>query len=51
MTETIQEAPGELELVRAFVNTNDFDDGIELITTPAHLEDWLAEHGLEVGGS
>ena len=45
---TIQHAPGELELVRQFVNTNDFDDGIELLTTPAKLSEWLAAHGLGV---
>jgi predicted RNA-binding Zn ribbon-like protein len=49
MTATIQEAPGELELVRAFVNTNDVDDGIEQIGSPPDLGDWLAEHGLEAG--
>ena len=45
---TIQAAPGELELVREFVNTNDFDEGIELLTSPAKLGEWLAAHGLEV---
>jgi predicted RNA-binding Zn ribbon-like protein len=45
---TIQAAPGELELVRDFVNTNDFDEGTELLVTPAKLSEWLAQHGLGV---
>jgi predicted RNA-binding Zn ribbon-like protein len=44
----VQQAPGELELVRQFVNTNDFDEGIELLTTPAKLSEWLAAHDLQV---
>ena len=39
-------APGELELVRQFVNTIDWDDGTEDWPTPAALRDWLAERGL-----
>src|SRR5688572_25532101 len=50
MADTVQSAPGELELVRAFVNTNDVDDGIEQIGSPAQLAGWLAEHGFEAGG-
>jgi predicted RNA-binding Zn ribbon-like protein len=49
MTTTVQRAPGELELVRAFVNTNDVDDGIERLASPALLGEWLTEHGLEAG--
>jgi predicted RNA-binding Zn ribbon-like protein len=45
---TVQAAPGELELIRAFVNTNDWDEGIEQLTTAAKLGEWLAEHGLAV---
>jgi predicted RNA-binding Zn ribbon-like protein len=45
----IQPAPGELELVRAFVNTNDIDDGIETLATPEALGDWMREQGLEIG--
>ena len=48
MAEKVQSAPGELELVRQFVNTNDFDEGTELLTTPAKLGEWLGEHGLGV---
>jgi len=39
-------APGELELVRAFVNTWDADEDVERLTGPADLRDWLAERGL-----
>jgi predicted RNA-binding Zn ribbon-like protein len=39
-------APGELELVRQFLNTIDIEDGIEEIGTPEELAGWLAEHGL-----
>jgi predicted RNA-binding Zn ribbon-like protein len=39
-------APGELELVRAFVNTWDADAGTEGVPGPAELRGWLAEHGL-----
>ena len=39
-------APGDLELVRAFVNTWDAEDDVERLTGPAQLRDWLVEHGL-----
>ena len=42
-------APGTLETVRAFVNTLDIDDGIELLTGPAELATWLAHAGLTAG--
>jgi predicted RNA-binding Zn ribbon-like protein len=42
-------APGDLELVRSFVNTNDIDEGIEELATPAQLRDWLAANGLPAG--
>jgi predicted RNA-binding Zn ribbon-like protein len=41
-----QEAPGELELVRAFVNTLDLEADVEELTDPASLGAWLAEQGL-----
>src|SRR5437867_2772378 len=50
MADTTQAAPGELEVVRSFVNTNDVDDGIEHLATPGLLRDWLVEHGLDPGG-
>ncbi len=39
-------APGPLEIVRAFVNTRDVDDGTELLAGPAELARWLADQGL-----
>jgi predicted RNA-binding Zn ribbon-like protein len=42
-------APGELELVRQFLNTIDIEDGVEEIGTPAKLAAWLGEHGLGNG--
>jgi predicted RNA-binding Zn ribbon-like protein len=41
-----QQAPGELEHVRAFVNTIDIEQGSEQLPGPAELAAWLAEHGL-----
>jgi predicted RNA-binding Zn ribbon-like protein len=46
---TPQAAPGELELVRQFVNTNDVEDGIEDLATPELLAQWMQDHGLDVG--
>jgi predicted RNA-binding Zn ribbon-like protein len=45
-----QEAPGELELVRAFVNTLDLEDGLDELSDPAALERWLRTHDLLRGG-
>jgi predicted RNA-binding Zn ribbon-like protein len=39
-------APGELELVRDFVNTCGLEKGIDRIDGPEALSCWLAEHGL-----
>jgi predicted RNA-binding Zn ribbon-like protein len=39
-------APGELELVRAFINTWDADDDVELLPGPVELRAWMAERGL-----
>jgi predicted RNA-binding Zn ribbon-like protein len=39
-------APGELELVRAFINTWDADDDVENVPGPDELRDWLVEHDL-----
>ena len=41
-----QPAPGELELIRAFVNTNDIDAHHDLLTSPASLRTWFTEHHL-----
>lgn len=39
-------APGELELVRAFVNTLDVESGEDELATPAALAEWLVAHGV-----
>ena len=41
-----KEAPGELDLVRAFVNTLDIDLGTETLADAAALSAWLTAHGL-----
>jgi len=46
MANNAQAAPGELETVRAFVNTLDIDDSIEHLNAPDALSAWLREHGL-----
>jgi predicted RNA-binding Zn ribbon-like protein len=44
------QAPGELELVRVFVNTYELDSGADEFATAAALQAWLADHGLVRGG-
>jgi predicted RNA-binding Zn ribbon-like protein len=44
-----QIAPGDLELVRSFVNTNDVEEGSEQLADPHGLRKWLADHGLARG--
>ena len=39
-------APGDLELVRRFVNTYDAEDSSDAVATPAELGAWLAERDL-----
>jgi len=39
-------APEQLELVRAFVNTYDHEDGTESLADPAALAAWLQTNGL-----
>jgi len=46
-----QEAPGDLELVRRFVNTLDIEDRVDELADPAALGRWLRAHGLLRGGS
>jgi predicted RNA-binding Zn ribbon-like protein len=45
-----QQAPGDLELVRAFVNTLDIERGTDALATPRELGAWLSETGLESDG-
>jgi predicted RNA-binding Zn ribbon-like protein len=39
-------APGDLEVVRRFINTLDVDDGSDAIASDRRLADWLSENGL-----
>jgi predicted RNA-binding Zn ribbon-like protein len=41
-----REAPGELELVRGFVNTLDIEERTDGLTTPDELRGWLSAHCL-----
>jgi predicted RNA-binding Zn ribbon-like protein len=43
-------APGDLEVVRAFVNTRDVDSGTDEFARPSALAEWLHEHGLSGAG-
>lgn len=49
-TASRQVAPGELEVVRQFVNTRDAEEGIDEIATPEALRAWLSKHDLEPRG-
>src|SRR5437660_1250283 len=44
-----QQAPGELEHVRAFVNTRDLEEGVEELSDPGALASWLRSRGLAGG--
>ena len=46
-----QGAPGDLEVVRAFVNTLDVDEGVDALDSPRTLATWLRERGLLRGGA
>jgi predicted RNA-binding Zn ribbon-like protein len=41
-----KEAPGELELVRAFVNTRDVEEDLDDLQSAEELRDWLSEREL-----
>jgi predicted RNA-binding Zn ribbon-like protein len=43
-------APGELEVVRQFLNTHDVEEGSDEIAAPEALHAWLAGQGLDPGG-
>lgn len=40
------EAPGQLELVRGFVNSVDLEQGLDPLTAPDHLAQWCEGAGL-----
>jgi predicted RNA-binding Zn ribbon-like protein len=44
-------APGELELVRAFLNTTDIESGSDELGSPAELVAWLSEWSLLESGA
>jgi predicted RNA-binding Zn ribbon-like protein len=46
-----QQAPGELEHVRAFVNTIDIEDGTEQLESPEALAQWLEARDLAPDGT
>ena len=45
-----QPAPGRLEVVRQYVNSLDFEDGTEELSSPETLVTWLDEHELLADG-
>jgi predicted RNA-binding Zn ribbon-like protein len=45
----VQTAPGELEIVRQFLNTYDVEEETDSIGDPDALSTWLSAHGLEAG--
>jgi predicted RNA-binding Zn ribbon-like protein len=51
VTDAVLAAPGELELVRAFVNTRDLELETEALTSPAALAEWLAVRDLVEPGT
>jgi predicted RNA-binding Zn ribbon-like protein len=46
-----QPAPGDLEVIRAFVNTLDVEDSVDALDTPKALVEWLAARGLVEPGA
>src|SRR5512143_2569823 len=49
MTTTPRQAPGDLEIVRAFINTRDVEEGTDSLSEPEGLREWLAAQGLLEG--
>jgi predicted RNA-binding Zn ribbon-like protein len=47
---TKQLAPGQLELVRGFVNTRDLEQGTDELAESANAAGWLADRGLPTPG-
>jgi predicted RNA-binding Zn ribbon-like protein len=45
MPATDSTTPAEIELVRSFVNTIDYEDGAEVFGSPSELRDWLVAEG------
>jgi hypothetical protein len=51
MTTQSKEAPGELALVRGFVNSVDLESGVDDLAGPPELAAWLAERDLLEAGA
>ena len=51
MSDVKKEAPGGLELIRAFVNSLDPEDCSDQLTSPQALAGWLVGHGLLAKGA
>lgn len=51
MVMSAKAAPGELEHVRAFVNTLNVESGRDELSDPVALREWLRGHGLLGGGT
>jgi len=51
MSATHMTTPTEVELVRSFLNTIDYEDGVEQLDSPAALGTWLASAGLVERGT
>jgi predicted RNA-binding Zn ribbon-like protein len=49
MTTAHRQAVGDLEIVRAFVNTRDVEEETDSLSGPEGLRDWLATQGLMEG--
>ncbi len=45
-----EQAPGELEVIRGFVNTMDIEHGADALANPGDLAAWLEAHGLAEPG-
>jgi predicted RNA-binding Zn ribbon-like protein len=50
-TRGVQQAPGDLELVRAYANTRQVAGAVDEVATPAALSHWLAAHHLVEAGT
>ena len=42
----LKQAPGDLATIQALINTHDFERGVEELSSPGALADWLGRHGL-----
>jgi predicted RNA-binding Zn ribbon-like protein len=50
-TDSDQTAPGELELVRDFVNTRDVEEGSDELADGSSAARWFGDHGVAVGAA